>query len=58
MSYDLFREFADSWGLLFMVLTWAFLAVWAFRPGARQHHRDAANMIFEDNADEGQADDR
>ncbi|MEQ9661693.1 MAG: cbb3-type cytochrome c oxidase subunit 3 [Parasphingopyxis sp.] len=58
MSYEEFRHFADSWGLLFMALTWLGFAVWAFRPSARKHHRDAANMIFEDRPDEGQDDER
>ena len=53
MSYETFRHFADSYGLLFMALTWLGFALWAFRPGARQHHRDAANMIFEESNDDG-----
>jgi cytochrome c oxidase cbb3-type subunit 4 len=53
MSYEAFRQFADSWGLLFMALTWLFLALWAFRPSAKQHHRDAANMIFDESENDG-----
>ena len=43
MSYEAFRHFADSWGLLFRV----------FRPGAKQHHEDAANMIFDESEKDG-----
>ncbi|MBK8629670.1 MAG: cbb3-type cytochrome c oxidase subunit 3 [Sphingomonadales bacterium] len=46
MSYQALRHFADSWGLLFMTLTFIGLAVWTFRPKARPLHEDAANMIF------------
>lgn len=52
MSYEDFRHFADSWGLLFMALTWLGFALWAFRPGARDLHRDAANMIFDEREDD------
>jgi cbb3-type cytochrome oxidase subunit 3 len=45
-----------------MVLSWLGLALWTFRPAARELHHDAANMIFEENPEnsqaESQADDR
>lgn len=53
MTYEGFRHFADSWGLLFMAVTWAGFALWAFRPGARRHHRDAAHMIFDESDNDG-----
>jgi cytochrome c oxidase cbb3-type subunit 4 len=44
------RHFADSWGLAAMVLAYLSLALWPFRPGARQDNEVAANQIFaEDN---------
>ena len=46
MNYHFLRELADSWALLalfvFFVGTW----VWAFRPGSRDIHGDAANVPF------------
>ncbi|WP_373486860.1 cbb3-type cytochrome c oxidase subunit 3 [Blastomonas sp.] len=48
MTYDDLRHFADSWGLLFMTLLFLFLVTWPLRKSARQHHEDAANMIFKD----------
>lgn len=48
MSYDTLRHFADSWGLLFMVLTFLTLIGWALRPAARTLHRDSANSIFDE----------
>ena len=46
MTYDDLRHFADSWGLLAMTLLFIGLIAWPVRMGARQHHHDAANMIF------------
>ena len=45
-TYSFLRELADSWVLLalfvFFVGTW----VWAFRPGSRSLHDDAADVPF------------
>ena len=51
MTYEGFRHFADSYGLLVMAVVWLAFVGWAFRPGARGRSRDAANMIFEDQDD-------
>lgn len=48
MSYDELRHFADSWGLLVMVLLFLGLVAWPFRKGARHHNDQAAMMIFKD----------
>jgi cytochrome c oxidase cbb3-type subunit 4 len=48
LDYNALRHFADSWGLLSMMGVFLFLIGWALRPGARQHHDDAANSIFRD----------
>jgi cytochrome c oxidase cbb3-type subunit 4 len=48
IDYHLLREFADSWGLLFMLLTFLVLIGWTFLPGSRERHHDAANMIFDE----------
>ncbi len=44
--YEMMRHFADSWVLL--ALTGVFFAVilFAFRPGSRPVHDDAAAVIF------------
>lgn len=44
--YSLLREFADSWVLLFLVLVFLGVVVWAWRPGSRAVHDDIANSIF------------
>lgn len=48
MTYDLLRHFADSWGLVLMVVLFLTFTGWAFRPGSRQISKDAAHMIFKD----------
>ena len=50
-AYETLRQFADSWGLLMMVVIFLCLALWPFRPGAKQHHRDAAHVIFKEEND-------
>jgi len=50
-TYDMLRHLADSWGLLAMLLVFLVLIAWPFRPGARKHNRDAANVIFKDEHD-------
>ena len=53
-TYEALRHFADSWGLVLMVVTFAALCLWPFRPGARRDYDNAARMIFEkDNDDVG-----
>jgi len=50
-TYEALRHIADSWGLLAMVIAFVILVAWPFRPGARDHNRDAANVIFKDDSD-------
>jgi cytochrome c oxidase cbb3-type subunit 4 len=45
-TYSLLREFADSWMLLFLTLVFTGVVLWAWRPGSRSKHDDAANSIF------------
>ena len=47
MSYDALRHFADSWGLVFMALTYVVLIGWHFRPKGRERSAEAARAIFE-----------
>lgn len=50
-TYDALRHFADSWGLLAMLVVFVCLAAWPFRPGARDANHRAANLIFKDDRD-------
>ena len=49
--YETLRHFADSWGLLAMLVVFLALALWPFRPGAGQRNHDAAHSIFKDDDD-------
>ena len=48
MSYETFRHFADSWGLVALGLLYLSFVGWAFLPRNRDRNRDAATMIFKD----------
>ena len=48
MSYDAFRQFADSWGLVYMVAIFLIVIALVLRPGARKAARDAAEIPFKD----------
>ncbi|HSF65199.1 MAG TPA: cbb3-type cytochrome c oxidase subunit 3 [Paracoccaceae bacterium] len=45
-TYSFLREFADSWMLLVMTALFVGVVVWAFRPGSRRAHDEAASSIF------------
>lgn len=47
-DYDKLRHLADSWGLVFMGVTFLILVGWTFLPGSHERHRSAATMIFDD----------
>lgn len=44
--YTFLRAMADSWVLLGMFVFFAAVAIWAFRPGSRPLHSDAALVPF------------
>jgi cytochrome c oxidase cbb3-type subunit 4 len=47
-KYTFLREFADSWGLLAMMLFFIGAIVILFRPGAKAMHDDAAGIPLRD----------
>jgi cytochrome c oxidase cbb3-type subunit 4 len=46
--YNFMRHFADSWGLLAMMLFFIGAVVILFRPGARAMHDNAASIPLRD----------
>jgi cytochrome c oxidase cbb3-type subunit 4 len=48
-DYQMLRTFADSWGMLAMLLFFAGVILWVFRPSARKSHEDAASIPFKEN---------
>ena len=49
--YDNIRHIADSWGLIAMVVVFAVLCAWPYRPGGKAKSQAAAEAIFEDDDD-------
>ena len=49
-TYSFLRELADSWVLLILTLIFLGVIVWAFRPGSRPIHDDAARVPFRHDA--------
>lgn len=45
-TYSLFREIADSWGLLSLVIFFLCAILMLFRPSAKQQHIDASQIPF------------
>ncbi|RYH02604.1 cbb3-type cytochrome c oxidase subunit 3 [Salipiger sp. IMCC34102] len=45
-TYSLLRHLADSWVLLVLTLIFLGVILWAFRPGSRRLHDDAAEIPF------------
>lgn len=45
-NYTFLRELADSWMLLAMFSIFVGTWFWAFRPGSRSLHDDAADVVF------------
>ncbi|KXF75119.1 nitrogen fixation protein FixQ [Paramesorhizobium deserti] len=44
MDYHIMRQFADSWGLLAMVIFFVGAVLFTFRPGSRKLADDAARV--------------
>ena len=49
--YETLRHFADSVGLVTMLVLFLALCLWPFRPGSKAHNQDAAQSIFKDEND-------
>lgn len=48
LTYQAMRTFADSWGLLYMVIIFLIAAFWTFRPGSKPMSDDAAQIPFKE----------
>ena len=45
-QYSILREFADSWGLLLLMIAFIVVVLYTFRRSSRELHRDSANIPF------------
>ncbi|MCR4269066.1 cbb3-type cytochrome c oxidase subunit 3 [Nitratireductor sp. ZSWI3] len=48
MDYTAMRQFADSWGLLFMAVFFVGAVLFAFRPGSKKNADEAARIPLKD----------
>lgn len=48
MTYESFRQFADSWGLLYMLAIFLIVIALVLRPGAKRAADEAANIPFKE----------
>lgn len=48
MTYEAFRTFADTWGLVFLAVLFVGLIVFVFRKGTRERYRRAAEIPLRD----------
>jgi len=53
MEYESLRQFADSWGLLYMVVIFIGVVAFTFRPGSKEKADEIANIpLNEDELDD------
>ncbi|MFK5979224.1 MAG: cbb3-type cytochrome c oxidase subunit 3 [Rhizobiaceae bacterium] len=53
MDYESLRQFADSWGLLYMVVLFVGIIAFTFRPGSKKIADEIANIpLKEDKSDD------
>ena len=48
MDYETLRQFADSWGLVFLVVAFLGAIAFVFRPGARKKYEEDAKIPLRD----------
>ena len=48
MDYQTLRTFADSWGLLFLVILFVGIIAFTFRPGSRKKADEDSKIPFKD----------
>ena len=48
MDYSVFRQFADSWGLLYLFLMFVAVLVFTFRPGSKKVAEEVSKIPFKE----------
>ncbi|MEO0329646.1 MAG: cbb3-type cytochrome c oxidase subunit 3 [Pseudomonadota bacterium] len=48
MDYNLFRELADSWGLLYLFGLFVCVIFFTFRPGSKKQAEEIAQIPFKE----------
>jgi cytochrome c oxidase cbb3-type subunit 4 len=47
-TYEWLRQFADSWGLVYMFAIFVAVLIFIFAPGAKQRAKEAAHIPLDD----------
>lgn len=53
MDYSLMRQFADSWGLLYLFVLFVGVIAFTFRPGSKAEAERIARIPFEEDRNDG-----
>ena len=53
MDYNLFRELADSWGLLYLFVLFIGAVLFTFRPGSAKRANEIASIPFNEDDNHG-----
>jgi cytochrome c oxidase cbb3-type subunit 4 len=53
MDYNTMRQFADSWGLLYLFLIFVGVILFTFRPGSRKQAEKNANIVLKEDERNG-----
>ncbi|MGI9402625.1 MAG: cbb3-type cytochrome oxidase subunit 3 [Rhizobiaceae bacterium] len=51
MDYNTFRQFADSWGLLYLFIVFLGVIIYVFRPGSKEIAEKIAKIPLEEDKD-------
>jgi len=51
MDYQTLRTFADSWGLLFLVILFVGIVAYTFRPGSKKKADEIAKIPLKEDED-------
>ncbi len=51
MDYNTFRQFADSWGLLYLFIVFIAVIVYVYRPGSKKIADEVAKIPLEEDKD-------
>lgn len=54
MDYNIFREFADSWGLLYLLILFVGVILFTFRPGSGNKANEIAQIPFKEDDNHGE----
>ncbi len=53
MDYTAFREFADSWGLLYLLAMFIGIIIFIFRPGSKEIAEEIAKIPLQEDDHNG-----